>query len=213
MRFFKRENKTRELMDEHVEIVSKATDHCRDAFFFYLEGEKKKFEAATLAVIQSETRADEVRKETQLLLYGGTYLPIFREDLLELLELIDNVADDAEKAVDFLRTERPKITPSWHGDLRIIVDKTHQSFVFFKEAFSTLRKERSITLSYTHKVQEAEKDVDKLQDALMAKIFQSKLGLAHKMQLRDLILVIGYVSDSSENASDKVGLMAIKGRV
>jgi len=47
----------------------------------------------------------------------------------------------------------------------------------------------------------------------MAKIFKSNLQLAHKLQLRDLILTIGYVSDSSENASDKVGLMAIKGRV
>ena len=68
-------------------------------------------------------------------------------------------------------------------------------------------------LSYTHKVQEAEKEVDKLQDELMKKIFQSQLGLAHKLQLRDLVLTIGFISDSSENASDKVSLMAIKGKI
>jgi len=147
------------------------------------------------------------------MLYGGAYLPIFREDLLELLELIDNIADDAEKGVNFLRIEYPEILPSWHKDFKIIVEKSRQAFVFFKEAFAMLHEQRSNALSYTHKVQEAEKEVDRIQDELMAKIFQSELDLAHKMQLRDLILIIGFVSDSSENASDKVGLMAIKGRI
>jgi len=147
------------------------------------------------------------------MLYGGAYLPIFREDLLELLELIDNIADDAEKGVNFLRIEYPEILPSWYKDFEIIVEKSHRAFVFFKEAFTLLYEQRSNALFYTHKVQEAEKEVDRIQDELMAKIFQSELNLAHKMQLRDLILIIGFVSDSSENASDKVGLMAIKGRI
>ena len=58
-----------------------------------------------------------------------------------------------------------------------------------------------------------EKEVDGLQDDLMERIFQSQLSLAHKLQIRDLILAIGHVSDSSENAADKVALMAIKGRI
>lgn len=213
MRFFKKENKTQKLMEQHVEVVSRATDHWKEAFWSYLEGDRKNFEDKALATIQLETRADEIRKETQLMLYGGTYLPIFREDLLELLELIDNIADDAEKGVNFLRIEYPEILPSWSKDFKIIVEKSRQAFVFFKEAFTLLYKQRSNALSYTHKVQEAEKEVDRIQDELMAKIFQSELDLAHKMQLRNLILIIGFVSDSSENASDKVGLMAIKGRI
>jgi len=47
----------------------------------------------------------------------------------------------------------------------------------------------------------------------MAKIFQSQPSLVHKMQLRDLILTLGYVSNSPENASDKVDLVVIKRRI
>mgnify|MGYP000294709540 CR=1 FL=1 len=211
---FKKETKVQELIQEHVQTVGKAVNFWKEAFFHYLEGNKEDFQTRALATIELESKADGVRKEAQLILYKGAYLPIFREDLLDLLELTDNIADDAEKGVDFLRIENPVILSSWSGEIKIIVEKSQQAFLFFKEAFTMLFKERSATLSSTHRVQKAEKEIDKLQDDLMEKIFQSpKLGLAYKMQLRDLILTIGHVSDSSENASDKVALMAIKGRI
>lgn len=212
-KFFKKESEVQKLMDEHVEIVSEAVNHWKETFLFYLKGDRKGFEEKALSTIHLETRADEVRKRTQLMLYEGAYLPAFREDLLDLLELVDNIVDDAERGVDFLHIENPEIPPPWSKELKIIVEKSHRTFIFFKEAHAMLQKERSNILSWTHKVQEAEKEVDKLQDRLMAKIFQSEASLAYKLQLRDLILTTGYVSDSSENASDKVGLMAIKGRV
>lgn len=211
--FFKKETKVQELIQKHVRIVGEAVDSWKEAFSYYLEENKEDFQAKTLAVIELESKADEVRKEAQLILYQGAYLPIFREDLLDFLELTDNIADDAEKGVDFLKIENPVILPVWNEEIETILGKSQQAFIFFQEAFAILSKERSTALSSTHKVQRAEKEVDKLQDDLMEKIFQSQLSLAHKLQIRDLILTIGHVSDSSENASDKVALMAIKGRI
>lgn len=210
---FKKETKVQELIQKHVQIVGEAVNSWKEAFSYYLEENKEGFQAKTLAVIELESKADEVRKEAQLILYEGAYLPIFREDLLDFLELTDNIADDAEKGVNFLKIENPVILPSWNEEIKTIVGKSQQAFVFFQEAFAILFKERSTALSSTHKVQRAEKEVDKLQDGLLEKIFQSQLSLAHKLQIRDLILTIGHVSDSSENASDKVALMAIKGRI
>lgn len=211
--FFKKETKVQELIQKHVQIVGEAVNSWKEAFSYYLEENKEDFQAKTLAVIELESKADEVRKEAQLILYQGAYLPIFREDLLDFLELTDNIADDAEKGVDFLKIENPVILPVWNEEIETILAKSQQAFIFFQEAFAILSKERSTALSSTHKVQRSEKEVDKLQDGLMEKIFQSQLSLAHKLQIRDLILTIGHVSDSSENASDKVALMAIKGRI
>lgn len=210
---FKKETKVQELIQKHVQIVGEAVNSWKEAFSHYLEENKEDFQAKTLAVIELESKADEVRKEAQLILYQGAYLPIFREDLLDFLELTDNIADDAEKGVDFLKIENPVILPSWNEEIKTIVGKSQQAFIFFQEAFAILFKERATALSSTHRVQRAEKEVDRLQDDLMEKIFQSQLSLAHKLQIRDLILTIGHVSDSSENASDKVALMAIKGRI
>ena len=211
--FFKKETKVQELIQKHVQVVGEAVNSWKEAFFCYLEENKEDFQAKTAATIELESKADDVRREAQFILYEGAYLPVFREDLLDLLELTDNIADDAERGVDFLKIENPVILPSWSEEIKRIIEKNQQAFVFFQEAFAMLSKERSTALSSTHKVQRAEKEVDSLQDDLMEKIFQSQLSLAHKLQIRDLILTIGHVSDSSENAADKVALMAIKGRI
>lgn len=210
---FKKEIKVQELMRQHVETVSQAVTSWEETFLFYFKGDEKNFKDRVFSTIQLETRADEVRKEAQLILYKGAYLPIFREDLLDLLELVDNIADDAERGIDFLHIEYPEIPSFWHEEFKITIEKSHQAFNFFKESFEMFHKGSSNMLSYTHRVREAEKEIDKLQDELMRKIFQSQLGLAHKLQLRDLVLTIGFISDSSENASDKVSLMAIKGKI
>jgi len=210
---FRKENKVQELIRKHLETVGEAVSHWEQAFLCYLKGDKEDSEDKARATIELETKADKIRKEAQEILYGGAYLPLFREDLLDFLELVDNIADDAERGVDFLHIEYPEIPSSWHEGFKKIVEKNHKAFSSLKEAFEMLHEKRSSMLSYTHKVQEAEKEVDKLQDELMREIFQSELSLAHKIQLRDLILAIGFVSDSSENASDKIGLIATKGRI
>ena len=211
--FFKKETKVQELIEEHVRIVGEVVNCWKGAFFCYLEENKEDFQAKTLATSELESKADGVRREAQLMLYQGAYLPVFREDLLDFLELTDNIADDAQRGVDFLKIENPVILPSWSEGIRTILEKSQQAFVFFQEASALLAKERSTALASTHKVQKMEKEVDGLQDDLMERIFQSQLSLAHKLQIRDLILAIGHVSDSSENAADKVALMAIKGRI
>lgn len=211
--FFKRETKVQELIEKHLQIVGEAVNSWKEAFFCYLEENKEDFQAKTSATSGLESKADGVRREAQLILYEGAYLPVFREDLLDLLELTDDIADDAEKGVNSLKIENPVILPSWSEEIKRILEKSQQAFIFFQEASDLLSKERSAALSSTHKVQKVEKEVDGLQDDLMGRIFQSQLSLAHKLQIRDLILTIGHVSDSSENAADKVALMAIKGRI
>ncbi len=79
---------------------------------------------------------------------------------------IDNIIAmyEAERGVDFLKIENPVILPSWNEEIKRIVEKSQQAFIFFQEACAMVSKERSTALSSTHKVQRVEKEVDSLQD-------------------------------------------------
>ncbi|TKJ47567.1 TIGR00153 family protein, partial [Candidatus Aerophobetes bacterium Ae_b3a] len=90
--FFKKETKVQELIQKHVQVVGEAVNSWKEAFSCYLEENKEDFQVKTSATIELESKADDVRREAQLILYEGAYLPVFREDLLDLLELTDNVA-------------------------------------------------------------------------------------------------------------------------
>ncbi len=212
-KIFRKKSKVQKLIQEQINLVGQGLGLLKEAVELYLEGDKEGCELKTRAVEGMETKADEAEREAERNLYEGTYLPFFREDLLDLMELIDDVADEAEKIVDFLSIENPEIPAPWNEKMRKIVEKGILAFDLFRESFMLLYEDTQKAFSHTYKVKEVEKEVDRLQDGLNREIFQSNLQLAHKIQLRDLVIRMGFISDSSENASDKISMISIKRRI
>lgn len=210
---FRKKSKVQKLIQEQINLVAQGLGFLKEAVELYLEGDKEGCELKTRAVEQTETKADEAKREAERNLYEGTYLPLFREDLLDLMELIDDVADEAEKIADFLSIENPEIPSPWNEKMRKIVEKGILAFNLFRESFMFLYEDTQKAFSHAYKVKEVEKQVDRLQDGLNREIFQSNLQLAHKLQLRDLVIRMGFISDSSENASDKISMISIKRRI
>jgi len=210
---FKKKGKVQELIQEQINLVAQGLGFLKEAVELYLEGDKEGCELKTRVVEQMETKADEAKREAEKTLYEGSYLPLFREDLLDLMELIDDVADEAEKIADFLSIENPEIPSPWNEKIREIIEKGILAFNLFRESFMLLHEDTQKAFSHAHKVKEVEKEVDRLQDGLNREIFQSNLQLAHKIQLRDLVISMGFISDSSENAADKISMISIKKRI
>lgn len=210
---FKKKGKVQELIQEQISLVAQGLGFLKEAVELYLEGNKEGCELKTRVVEQMETKADEAKREAEKTLYEGSYLPLFREDLLDLMELIDDVADEAEKIADFLSIENPEIPSPWNEKIRKIIEKGILAFNLFRESFMLLHEDTQKAFSHAHKVKEVEKEVDRLQDGLNREIFQSNLQLAHKIQLRDLVISMGFISDSSENAADKISMISIKKRI
>jgi len=210
---FKKKGKVQELIQEQISLVAQGLGFLKEAVELYLEGNKEGCELKTRVVEQMETKADEAKREAEKTLYEGSYLPLFREDLLDLMELIDDVADEAERIADFLSIENPEIPSPWNEKIREIIEKGILAFNLFRESFMLLHEDTQKAFSHAHKVKEVEKEVDRLQDGLNREIFQSNLQLAHKIQLRDLVISMGFISDSSENAADKISMISIKRRI
>lgn len=210
---FKKKSKVQELIQEQINLVAQGLGFLKEAVELYLEGDKEGCELKTRVVEQMETKADEAKREAETTLYEGSYLPLFREDLLDLMELIDDVADEAERIADFLSIENPEIPSPWNEKIREIIEKGILAFNLFRESFMLLHEDTQKAFSHAHKVKEMEKEVDRLQDSLNREIFQSSLQLAHKIQLRDLVISMGFISDSSENAADKISMISIKRRI
>jgi len=212
-KIFRKKSKVQKLIQEQINLVAQGLGFLKETVELYLEGDKEGCELKTRVVEEMETKADEAKREAEKTLYEGMYLPLFREDLLDLMELIDDVADEAERIVDFLSIENPEIPSPWNEKMRKIVEKGILAFNLFRESFMLLYEDTQKAFSHAYKVKEVEKEVDRLQDGLNREIFRSNLQLAHKIQLRDLVIRMGFISDSSENASDKISMISIKRRI
>jgi uncharacterized protein Yka (UPF0111/DUF47 family) len=70
-----------------------------------------------------------------------------------------------------------------------------------------------VTLHSTKNVDEKESESDRVERDLLCRIFESDMELAEKLLLKDLVLMIGNISDRAEAAADRIGLVAIKRQI
>ncbi len=206
----RKEGKVDRLIQKHIEEVGAAIEAAKETLFAYLDGDWEKFKQMAKATDSKESDADAARREAEDALYSGGYLPVYREDFSILLDLIDNMADDAEGIADFLRIESPKVLPQWEGMLKQIAEKTLEGFFAFRKSFDFLYEDMKEAYSTTEQVRTLEKEIDKLQDDALCKSFQSHLSLAEKIHFREFVLKLGGISNSAENASDKVRGLTLK---
>lgn len=206
----RKEGKVDSLIKRHIEEVRAGIQASMDAVVAYLDGDWEKFKQMAKLADSEESDADALRREAEDALYSGAYLPVYREDFSILLDLIDDMADDAERVADFLRIETPRILPQWGGVFKQIAEKTLEAFSAFQKCFLLLYEDMEKTYSATKEVRNAEREIDILQDDLLHRIFQSELSLVEKIHLRELVLKLGEISNSAENASDKVRGLTLK---
>ena len=91
-----------------------------------VEGEKE-FKDVAYKIHKTESEADTVRRKIELMLYQGAFLPIYREDYIVLLELIDKVANMAESASDFILLAKTKLHFIEVKPLSVRLDRLNQS--------------------------------------------------------------------------------------
>ena len=208
----RKEGKVDRLIQKHIEEAGAAVEASKEALSAYLDGDREKFKQMVEVTESKESDADAVRREVEDALHSGGYLPVYREDFSILLDLIDNMADDAEVVADFLRIESPKVLPQWEEVLKHIAEKTMECFSNFRKCFLLLYEDMEEAYSAIEQVRTLEKEIDKLQDDVLCKIFRSDLNLAEKIHLKGLVLKLGAISNSAENASDKVRGLTFKTR-
>jgi len=206
----RKEGKVDSLIEKHIEEVGQGLQAFKEALFAYLDGDWEKFKQMAKVTDAKESDADAVRREVEDALYSGGYLSVYREDFSILVDLIDRMADDAERVADFLLIETPKVLPQWKGGLKQIAEKTLESFFAFRKCFDSLYKDMKEAYSTTTQVHDVEREIDILQGDILHRIFQSDLSLVEKIHLRELVLKLGEISNSAENASDKVRGLTLK---
>ena len=206
----RKEGKVDKLIEKLIEEVGQGLQAFKETLFAYLDGDWEKFKQMAKVTDAKESDADAVRREVEDALHSGGYLPVYREDFSILVDLIDRMADDAERVADFLVIETPKVLPQWKGVLKQIAEKTLESFSAFRKCFLLLYEDMEKAYSTTKEVHDVEKEIDILQDDILHRIFQSDLSLVEKIHLRQLVLRLGQISNSAENASDKVRGLTIK---
>ena len=207
--FGKKEKEVEKLIIEHIELVKQTLSKFSSLVDDYLNRDKQfKEEAQTIHILEHE--ADSIRRAVAMKLSEGAFLPIYREDYIVLLELIDKIANKVESTSDFIVLTRPRIPDFLVSGIKEMVRATLECFGPLEDLYELFQKNLDEVLATAATVEKKEQEVDRIQWDLIKAVFKSELPMGDKLLFKELIDNMAAISDRIENVSDRFEIMADK---
>ena len=214
MAFWKRQTRVEPLIDAYFEQCDTCFELLASAMDEYFQtGLGDTFSGYVSQIHQAESKADDQRREIEHLLYGKALLPESRGDILGLLETYDRLPNIAETIVFVIHNQQLKVPQAFLQAYRDLVTVNLETYQLVRKAVTILLTNPKATLHATKEVDQGESKSDQMERKLISELFQSDQETGMKILLKELILLIGEVSDRAERVADRVSLIAIKRQI
>ncbi len=160
-----------------------------------------------------ESRADDIRHEIIEMMYSKVLIPESRGDILRLLESIDLIPTHFEKILFMIQGQKLRLPDFITLDLRELMRVSLECCdLLIKQVEALFRKTEDIKeLVFT--IDSHESRCDYIEREAIKKIFDSDLDPFQKMQLKELVIQMGEISDQADVVSRSVYIFSIKRRV
>ncbi len=210
--FGKKESEIIKTFMKHLDAVEETLLAFRDFMSMYLDGEGD-FEALAEKAVEAESKADRLRRSTETMMYSGAFLPNFRGDLLGLIESVDVIADRAETVVRLVNLQKTEFPDDIKEDVKEQVKISIKTYRALKKAIKTMFEDMDESAKCIVETEKLEHEEDELEWRLIRRLFSLDVDRAVKLEVRELIGLIGDIADLSEDASDRVEIILLKRRV
>jgi uncharacterized protein len=214
--FFKnRQKQIEQLLNEYRQQVCLCVNRFEDAFCSYCEtgwnGDRLKNHC--IEIHAAESRADDIRREIEVLMYSKALFPESRGDMLGLIETIDRIPNQAQSVIRKVSNEHIKISEVLQFKTIQLVKTSCLCGNIAVEASEKLFTNYTIATTAIGKVDELESEADRLYSDLVKSVFDSNMDGIDKILLRDLFESIEAISDRAENVADRIRIIVAKRRI
>jgi len=207
----KREKQVVSLFLKHCEKVEETLHQLRTFIEGYME-DPDSVSSVYQKVCELESEADKLRRETERGINEGAFLPNFRGDLTELMELVDKIANKAEYVADLFSLQKPKIPEELKGYLLKQLEISLKAFRSLRKAVESLFEDLAKVESYVLEVERFEHEEDVVEKEALKKLFDMEIGRCEKIELKEIMRSIGDIADRAEDASDRILVIVAKRR-
>jgi predicted phosphate transport protein (TIGR00153 family) len=160
-----------------------------------------------------ESRADDLRDETNELMYSRALIPESREDIMDLLERVDAIPRSFEQILNIIRTEKITFPEFLVLDIQELVRLSMESCDLLAKQIDVMLKKKPGIRALMSTIDQNESHCDHIERRIITKLFESDLDPLRKMQLKELVIVLGEISDQADRVSKRVNIMTLKRRV
>ncbi len=158
----------------------------------------------------SESKADSLRAELEVLLYGKALFPESRGDIFRLLEATDKIANQGEVVALMLRTHKIVFPDFCIGSILSMANYTVNIVKILSEAQEKVFSNYRMALPLVGKISQIESDADDIEICLTETIFKSEIEPYNKLILTEWIRLLSGICDKAEDVSDLIRIIVAK---
>jgi len=180
---------------------------------FFQEGRGAAFEAAVQLTHEAESVADDLRRDIEFELYGKALLPESRGDILGLLEAFDQLPNMAQTVLFVLLCQRMTLPPEFKAAFRHLIDLNLQAYYQVRKAVDCLFHHPQGVTACTREVDPKESESDRAERAMVCDLFKTGMDMGDKMMFKELVLLIGHLSDLAKKTGDRINIISMKRQI
>ncbi len=215
--FGRREREVLDYVDRHLELVIRTIESFDR--FVKLVGQTKWEDAnSEYQTIDSlETEADNLHREGNTKIAHGAFFGGIREDILNIMEKIDSIADSAKDSAKVLLEKRldDGVASALFNSAEMtnFVRSCMNTVISLREVVRALHMNRKSVLSKVHTVENFEEEADEHKDAVRGMISSMalKTDALSLVRLREFTTLLDNVADNAEDATDVILILVAKG--
>jgi len=211
---FKREQQVEQLIYSYLDNLKMTRDNFLKAMDLYFEkGLCEDFDFLIEQTHKMESKADDTRYEIETLMYAKALIPESRGDILGLLEAIDQIPGLFELILYMIQNQRLHTPDFLVLDIKELIHVSLEcSDLLIKEVEALFRKPEDIR-SLVSTIDSNESHCDHIERRIITKIFDSDLDPFQKLQLKEMVIQLGEISDQTDRVSRRVHIIITKRRV
>ncbi|RZB30495.1 MAG: uncharacterized protein SRB1_02775 [Desulfobacteraceae bacterium Eth-SRB1] len=211
---FKKENRVEVLMFEYMDTVKLTQKSFLDAINACVDDNKcENFDFLITQTHKYESRADDICEEINNIMYTKALIPDSRGDIMRLLESIDMIPHFFERVLFIMQTQKLSIPEFLALDVKELIRISLESCdLLFKQLTLHLKQKLGIR-ALLGTIDTNESHCDHIERRIITKIFDSDLDPFIKIQLKELIVTMGEISDQADRVSKQISILSMKRRV
>ncbi|MGD9239677.1 MAG: DUF47 family protein [Desulfobacterales bacterium] len=211
---FKKERQLESLIYSYLENLGKIQNHFVKAMNICLkEGVSDDFCFLMDQTHKFESRADDLRDETNELMYSRALIPESREDIMALLERVDEIPRSFEQILNMIRTQKLSFPEFLILDIQELIRVSMESCDMMAKQIDVLIKKKEGVRMLMSTIDQNESHCDHIERRIITKLFDSDLEPFLKLQLKEMVIVMGEISDQADRVSKRVNIMTMKRRI
>ena len=211
---FKKEQQLESLITQYLENLTRTQEHFVKAMDTCLdEGLCGEFAFLIEQTHKFESKADEIKEEVNVLMYSRALIPESREDIMNLIEQVEIIPRIFELVLHLIRAQKIKLPEFIKLDVKDLIRISVESCELMIKQIDLMMKNRQGIRALMATIDRNESHCDHIERSLMIKVFDSDLDKVDQLQLKELIIALGEISDQADRVSKRVNIITLKRRV